>query len=72
MDHDERDMWKVFQRQGRLKDVFIYRRLNVKKQRFDFVRFQEVGNVDALETRLNLIWLGTWKHWVNKPNYRRH
>jgi len=61
MDHDERDMWKVFQRQGKLKDVFISRRLNIKKQRFGFVRFQEKLDVDALERRLSLIWIGTWK-----------
>jgi len=72
MDHDERDMWKVFQRQGRLKDVFISRRLNVKRQRFGFVRFQEVVDVVALEKRLNLFWIRTWKLRVNKPKYRRY
>ncbi|ESW33234.1 hypothetical protein PHAVU_001G053800, partial [Phaseolus vulgaris] len=49
MDLDERDMWKVFHRQSKLKD------------RFSFVRFQEELDVDALERRLSLIWIEAWK-----------
>jgi len=44
---------------GRIKDIFISRRLNIKRQRFGFVRFQEVVEVDELERRLNAIWIGT-------------
>jgi len=50
-----RDMWKKFQRKGRVKDIFISKRLNVRNQRFDFVKFHEVVNVEALENRLNII-----------------
>jgi len=38
---------------------------------FGYVRFQEVVNVEALETRLNIIWIETWKLIDNKPKYRR-
>nr|XP_007133499.1 hypothetical protein PHAVU_011G184000g [Phaseolus vulgaris]ESW05493.1 hypothetical protein PHAVU_011G184000g [Phaseolus vulgaris] len=70
-DYDERDMWKIFQRWGRIKDIFISRRLNIKRQRFEFVRFHEVVEEDELERRLNAIWIGTWKLRVNKSKYRK-
>jgi len=41
-DHNERDMWMIFHRRGRVKDVFISSRLNVKRKKFGFVRFEEV------------------------------
>ena len=49
------------------------RRLYFKEtKRFGCVRFQEVVNAKALESRLNLIWIGTWKLRVNRPKYRRN
>jgi len=54
-----------------LRAFFISSRLNVKRQRFGFVRFQEVVDVDVLERKLNVIWIGIWKLRVNKPKYRR-
>jgi len=44
-DLKESDLWKIFRRWGRVSDVFISRRLNIKKQRFGFVRFLGVQNV---------------------------
>jgi len=48
-------MWKISQRRGRVKSVFISRRLNVKRKRFGFVTFQEVVETNELERRLILI-----------------
>jgi len=56
---------------GRVSDVFISNRLNIKKQRFGFVRFQGVHNVMKLEYHLNTIWIGSWKLYVNRPKYNR-
>ena len=67
----ERDMWKVFQRWGRVLDVFISRKLNARNRRFGFVRFQGVINAASLERKLDAIWIGTWKLQVNLPKYRR-
>jgi len=68
----ERDLWKVFQRWGRVLDVFISRKLNARKQRFSFVRFQGVNDAFSLERELDAIWIGTWKLQVNIPRYRRN
>jgi len=67
----ERDLWKVFQRWGRVLDVFISRKLNARNQRFGFVRFHGVTDVFCLEKELEAIWIGTWKLHVNLPKYRR-
>src|ERR1044072_1079560 len=40
--HADRDMWKIFQRWGRVWDVYTPRRLNRQGERFGFVRFLEV------------------------------
>jgi len=65
----ERDLWKVFQRWGRVLDVFVSRKLNARKQKFGFVRFQGVNDVYSLERKLDAIWIGTWKLQVNLPKY---
>jgi len=65
------DLWKIFQRSGRVSDVFISSRLNIKKQRFGFVRFQGVQNVRTLENKLNTIWIGSWKMKANRPKYNK-
>ena len=67
----ERDLWKVFQRWGRVLDVFVSRKLNARKQKFGFVRFQGVNDVFSLERKLDAIWISTWKLQVNLPKYQR-
>jgi len=70
-DFIEVDMWKVFQRWGRVSDIFISRRLNIKRQRFRFVRFMGVQNVRELEKSLSSVWIETWKVIVNRPKYNK-
>ncbi|ESW34547.1 hypothetical protein PHAVU_001G161800 [Phaseolus vulgaris] len=70
-DLKESDLWKIFRRWGRVSDVFISHRLNIKKQRFGFVRFQGVQNIRELEYHLNTIWIGSWKLSVNRPKCSR-
>ncbi|ESW34080.1 hypothetical protein PHAVU_001G122700 [Phaseolus vulgaris] len=66
----ERDLWKVFQRWGRVLDVFVSRKLNARNQKFGFVGFQGVNDVFSLERELYAIWIGTWKLQVNLPKYQ--
>jgi len=56
---------------GRVSDVFISNKLNIKKQMFGFVRFQGVQNPRELEYHLNTIWIGSWKLNANRPKYSR-
>ncbi|ESW15862.1 hypothetical protein PHAVU_007G108700, partial [Phaseolus vulgaris] len=58
-------------RWGRVIDVFISRRLDAGNRRFGFVRFQRVMDAHVLERRLDAIWIGLWKLWVNLPKFSR-
>jgi len=44
-------------------------RLNVKKQRLGFIKFQGVHHVVDLEKNLDTIWIGKWKLCINRPRY---
>jgi len=66
----ELDMHMVFQKWGRVKEVFIARRLNKCGRRFGFVRFFDVRNVVRLEKELDKIYIGNLKLYVNILKYR--
>ena len=70
-DAGEKDMVRVFQKWGRVKDVFIARRLNKWGRRFGFVRFYGIRDVERLERELDQIYIGSRKLYVNIPKYRR-
>jgi len=65
----EKDLWKIFQRWGRLKEVFIARKLNKWGNGFGLVRFYDVRNVGRLEKELDSIRIGDMKLHVNVPRY---
>jgi len=50
--YGEREMWGIFQRWGRLAEVFISKKLNRRGNRFGFVRFYDVKNAGKLEKEL--------------------
>ena len=66
------DMVKIFQKQARVKEVFISRRLNRCGRRFGFVRFFEVRNVGRMERDLDSLYIGNMKLHVNILKYRRN
>jgi len=64
-------LFKLFQKWGRVKEVFISRRVNRWSRRFGFVRFFGVENVGSLEKALDRCYVGSKKLHVNLPRYRR-
>jgi len=69
--YGELDMFKIFRRWARVKEVFISKRLNKWGRRFGFVRFFGVRNVGRLERDFNQIYIDNKKLHVNVPRYRR-
>ena len=68
----EQDMWQIFQKWGKVWEVFIPRTKNKLGHRFGFVRFKEVVDVQSLERRLdNNIFIGGQKLFVNRPKFDR-
>ena len=68
----EKDMWRIFQKWGKVWEVFIPRIKNKLGHRFGFVRFKEVVDVQRLERQLDdSIFLGGVKLFVNRPKFDR-
>ena len=67
----EVEMFRVFQKWARVKDVFISRRLNKWGRRFGFVRFYGVRDAGRLERELDQLYVGNKKLFVNIPKYQR-
>jgi len=66
------DMVRIFQKLGRVKEIFISCRLNKWRRRFGFVRFFDVRNDGRLERQLDQLYVGNSKLYVNILKYRRH
>ncbi|XP_020228107.1 uncharacterized protein LOC109809260 [Cajanus cajan] len=67
----EQDLWRIFQKWGRVWEVFIARKRNRSGQRYGFVRYVGVLNAKDLEKKLDQIWIGNTKMHVNIPKYKR-
>src|ERR1044072_7251326 len=53
--YTEKAMWGIFQRWGRVWNVYMPRRLNRYGQRFGFVRYMDVAEPKGLEKELDNI-----------------
>ncbi|GKV10219.1 hypothetical protein SLEP1_g21617 [Rubroshorea leprosula] len=63
------EMWRTFLRYGRVYDIYASNRKSKNGSRFGFVRFLGVKDKKELESKLDQIWVGGWKLWVNRPRY---
>lgn len=66
-----KEMRSVFNRYGKVGDVYISARKNKQGNDFGFVRFLYVPNIKYLEGQLATILIGNQKLWVNIPKYNR-
>jgi len=69
--HGEYEMFRIFQKWARVREVFISRRLNRWGRRFGFVKFYQVPDEGRLEKQLDQIFIGNQKLYVNLPKFRR-
>ncbi|KAK6133348.1 hypothetical protein DH2020_032919 [Rehmannia glutinosa] len=70
-DWNQRDLWELFQRYGKVWDVFIPNKRSRNGGRFGFVRFVGVDNAKSLEATLDQIWIGSYKLRVNIPRFSK-
>ncbi|KAK7274721.1 hypothetical protein RIF29_15818 [Crotalaria pallida] len=66
------DLWRTFNRWGKVMDVFIPSKKNKAGKSFGFVRFKDIKNVAELEGKLAQIRWGTQKIMLNVSKFRRH
>ena len=68
----EKDLWRIFQKWGKVWEVFIPRTKNKLGHRFGFVRFKGVMDEQRLERQLdNNIFIDGVKVFVNRPKFER-
>ncbi|GKV45752.1 hypothetical protein SLEP1_g52803 [Rubroshorea leprosula] len=63
------EMWRTFSQFGRVYAIYSPRRRNRNGNRFGFVRFLDVKDKKELERKLDQIWVGDRKLWVNIPHF---
>jgi hypothetical protein len=70
-DATSEDLWKLFLKYGRVGEVFLPKKLDKRGRRFGFVKFKEVMEVDVLSEKLQDVWMGSFKLWVNRSRFGR-
>lgn len=66
---DTRTLWNMFDRYGRVFDVFLANRRTKMGTRFGFVRFVNIPNPDDFEKKLREICIGNTKLVKNMAKY---
>ncbi|GJY13616.1 retrovirus-related pol polyprotein from transposon TNT 1-94 [Tanacetum coccineum] len=62
---------ELFVEVGEISDVYVARKMSKAGKRFGFARFLKIGNIQALEKRLNRIQIGNFKLEANIAKYER-
>jgi hypothetical protein len=65
------DLWGLFLKYGRVREVYIPKKLDKWGRRFGFVKFKEVKDVEAMSASLVDVWLGSFKLRVNHARFSR-
>ncbi|WJX11204.1 hypothetical protein P8452_01842 [Trifolium repens] len=66
------ELWSLFAKHGRIGEVYVPQKRDKGGNRFGFVKFKEVKNLEALSERLEDIWLGSYKLRVNLALFGRN
>jgi hypothetical protein len=65
------ELWSLFAKEGRVSEVYIPKKRDVRGNRFGFVKFKEVKSVEALTKRLEEMWVGRYKLRINLSKFAR-
>ncbi|WJX87785.1 hypothetical protein P8452_69940 [Trifolium repens] len=66
------ELWSLFAKHGRVGEVYVPKKRDRRGNRFGFVKFKEVKNVEALSGRLEDVWMGSFKLKVNRAMFGRN
>ncbi|MCI54120.1 hypothetical protein A2U01_0075368, partial [Trifolium medium] len=61
-----------FAKFGRVGEVYIPNKFDKRGCRFGFVKFKDVKGVDALSSRLEDVWIGSYKLRINLARFGRN
>jgi hypothetical protein len=65
------ELWSLFAKHGRVGEVYMPKKRDKWGNRFGFVKFKDVKNVEALSNRLEDVWVGTFKIRINLSRFGR-
>ncbi|WJX66216.1 hypothetical protein P8452_50795 [Trifolium repens] len=65
------ELWSLFAKHGRVGEVYMPKKRDKWGNRFGFVKFKEVKSVEALSSRLEDVWVGTYKLRINLSKFGR-
>jgi RNA recognition motif-containing protein len=65
------ELWGLFNKFGKVGEVYIPNKLDKKGQRFGFVKFKEVTDAKELEGRLENVWWESYKLRINLSRFNR-
>ncbi|GJS74020.1 RNA-directed DNA polymerase, eukaryota, reverse transcriptase zinc-binding domain protein [Tanacetum coccineum] len=68
---DAKNLWKEFQRFGRIVDAFIANKRSKTGKRFGFVRFLGVRNGEDFSKTMSKIWVGSYHLFVSISKFER-
>jgi hypothetical protein len=64
-------LWSKFARFGRIGEVYIPKKLDKQGRRFGFVKFRDVRDAWELLSRMDDIWMGTYKLRINLSRFNK-
>jgi RNA recognition motif-containing protein len=65
------DLWRAFGKYGRIGEVYVPNKVDIRGCRFGFVKFKEVTNVTEFSKKLENVWFGTYKLRINLARFGR-
>lgn len=68
-DIKEIEIVKLFERWGKISDIYIARKRNRLGIFFPFVRSEGVKDEERIESKMKEIWFGSYKLWVNTSKF---
>ncbi|CAL0325059.1 unnamed protein product [Lupinus luteus] len=71
-DFGQHDLWRLFKRWGRVRDVYIPSKRNKHDRRFAFLRFDKVKDEENFAKILDEVWVGNSKIYANIPLFKRN
>jgi hypothetical protein len=66
------ELWKLFAKYGRVGEVYIPSKLDKRGNEVGFMKLTEVKSIEALSSKLQEVWIGTYKLRINLSEFGRN